>query len=84
MNMEHWWNDTQRGKLKYLGGKKTSPSPLYLPHVPHGLADVPSTLHLMVYHRHGMVTRMHVCVCVYVCMTQRKWSQCLDFFLSSW
>ena len=25
MDMEHWWNDTDRGKLKYLGGSVSLP-----------------------------------------------------------
>jgi len=25
MGTEYWWNDTDRGSLKYLGGKKNQP-----------------------------------------------------------
>jgi len=35
MNMEHWWNDSESGKLKY--SKKTCPEPLCSPKIPHVL-----------------------------------------------
>jgi len=36
MDMEHWWNDNDGGKPKYLK-KKTVSLPLCKPQIPHGL-----------------------------------------------
>jgi hypothetical protein len=35
MNMEQWWNHTDRGKSKYIFGEKPDPLPLY----PHGYQE---------------------------------------------
>jgi len=36
VNMEHWWNDTDRGHCTAL--RKTYPCATCLPLIPHGLA----------------------------------------------
>jgi hypothetical protein len=37
MSMEHWLNGTDGWKTEVLG-ENPVPVPLYLPHIPHGLA----------------------------------------------
>ena len=37
MNMEHWWRDTDRGKLEEWWWNPV-PRPFYLPHIPQGQA----------------------------------------------
>ena len=67
-----WYSESKNEVL----GKIPLPGSHCVLRILHGLADVPRTWHLMVWHRHGMVTCMHtvgvcVCVCVYVCMTTK-------------
>jgi hypothetical protein len=38
-SMEHWWNDTDRGKPKYVLGENLVTVPLCPPQISHGYAQ---------------------------------------------
>lgn len=63
-----WYSER---KNEVLGEKIPVPASHCMPHIVHGLTDVPRTWHLMVWHKRGMVKCMLTRVCVCVCDTTK-------------